>query len=170
MKVTFGKSKKSLLVTDGERILGCFVADSIVLSLAEHSRSRSNIARTYPDGLPYDPRPFPSGSWLITGHHVSRNKYVTGVFIETNASREVHVWSTKKAADGTEIYDRETVAVVHDGALGLHASSASTTQGCIKFYSRPEENNDDAAESARFLALVAPILDRGEKIPLEVVD
>ena len=101
MKVTFEKSKKSLLVTDGERILGCFVADSIVLSLAEHSRSRSNIARTYPDGLPYDPRPFPSGSWLITGHHISTNKYVTGAFIETNATRKVRVWSTRHAADGT---------------------------------------------------------------------
>ena len=60
--------------------------------------------------------------------------------------------------------------VVQDGALGLHASNAPTTQGCIKFYSRPEENNDDAAESARFLALVAPYLDKGVKIELNVVD
>ena len=170
MKVTFEKLKKLLTVSVGEKVVGYFNADSPVLSLAAHSRSRSNIARTYPDDLPYDPSPFPNGSWLITGHHISTNKYVTGAFIETNATRKVRVWSTRHAADGTEIYDAPTVKVVQDGALGLHASNAPTTQGCIKFYSRPEENNDDAAESARFLALVAPYLDKGVKIELNVVD
>lgn len=170
MKVVFEKSKKLLTVSSGEAVLGYFNADSPVLSLAAHSRSRSNIARTFPGGLPYDPSSFPCGSWLITGHHVSREKYVTGAFIETNASRKVHVWSTKKAADGTEIYNKETATIVSDGALGIHASTWPTTQGCIKLYARPEENNDDAAESARLLALLAPALDRGEKVPLEVVE
>ena len=169
MKVLFEKSKKLLTVFEGDAAY-YFNADSPVLSLAAHSRSRSNIARTFPDNLPYDPSPFPSGSWLITGYHISREKYVTGAFIETNATRKVRVWSTRKAADGTEIYDRETVKVVSDGALGLHASCAPTTQGCIKFYARVEENNDDVAEAARFLALLVPYLDSGKKVPLEVVE
>jgi hypothetical protein len=144
-----------------------FIADAVfpisnrVRTLREGTRNSWEVARTIPDNLPYDPRPFPKGLWRVTGLDWQNEKGFDRrtygpVKIRTDAWQEVNVWDLD--ADGD--YLRERMAMVRDTCYWLHYSESKTTLGCIRLAS-PE----DALAVAN---LIFRAMDK-EPVELEVV-
>ena len=100
-----------------------------VRSLSNGLRKKTEIVKSTPSELPYDPQLFPAGNWLVTGivPHDASQPYLYPFFIKTNAHQPVHVWDT---ANGQ--YIKETEHIVEDRDYGLHFSSSETTLGCIR--------------------------------------
>jgi hypothetical protein len=110
-----------------------------IRTLRDGTRKASDIVRSIPDNLPYDPQPFPKGLWRITGLDWEREKRFDPrtygpVKIRTNAWQWVNVWQLD--ADGD--YFLETDQRVKDICYWLHYSAFSTTLGCIRLAS-PED-------------------------------
>jgi hypothetical protein len=110
-----------------------------IRALRDGTRKASDIVRSIPDDLPYDPQPFPKGLWRITGLDWEREKRFDPrtygpVKIRTNAWQWVNVWQLD--ADGD--YFLETDRRVKDICYWLHYSAFSTTLGCIRLAS-PED-------------------------------
>ena len=136
-----------------------------VRTLKNGARKRNEIIRSVPGGHPYDPEPFPKGSWEITG--VDWQKDANGkdrfdydtfgpVKILTNAFRTVNIWELDNGN-----YHRETEKQVRDGGYWLHWSKSNTTLGCIRI-----TTPDDAVTFAR---IIERMIKGGAKLPLEVV-
>jgi hypothetical protein len=107
-----------------------------VRSLKNGARKTYEVVRSAPDGLPYDPQPFPVGLWRITGlgwHEKEGFNYSTygPVKIRTDACRWVNVWEL----DGEGDYLWETEKRVKDTCYWLHWSTSETTLGCIRLAS-----------------------------------
>jgi hypothetical protein len=107
-----------------------------IRTLRDGTRKASDIVRSIPDNLPYDPQPFPKGIWRITGLDWQKEKGFDPrtygpVKIRTNAWQWVTVWQLD--ADGD--YFRETDQRVKDICYWLHYSVFSTTLGCIRLAS-----------------------------------
>ena len=79
-------------------------------------------------GLPYYPRQFPVGKWVVTSitPKPQTEPYLFPYFIGTSAHQLVPTWSVK---DGK--YDKPA-GQAEDYGYGIHTSSSSTTLGCIK--------------------------------------
>jgi hypothetical protein len=119
-----------------------------VRTLREGTRKSYEVIRSIPDGLPYDPRPFPKGLWNITGVEWQQEKGFDPrtygpVKIRTYAWQWVKVWELD--ADGD--YLRETEKQVKDTCYWLHYSESGTTLGCIRLGSP-----GDAIAIGRFIA------------------
>ena len=136
-----------------------------IRTVKDGTRKTSEVIRSIPDNVPYDPRPFPKGIWEITAiewQEVDGKKkfdyYTYGpVKIRTNAWGYVNVWELDCDGD----YLNETIRQVKDYCYHLHYSESSTTLGCIRFASH---------EAAEKVARVCErILATGEQIQLEVV-
>jgi hypothetical protein len=156
MKIIADLAAGRLLLPDAE-----YPISNRVRSLRDGSRKSYEVARTVPDGLPYDPQPFPKGVWRITALDWQKEKGFDPrtygpVKIRTNAWQMVNVWQLD--ADGD--YLRETDMSVKDICYWLHYSVSRTTLGCIRLAS-PE----DAAVIAR---VIARSLER-EEVLLEAI-
>ena len=159
MRIIADLSKGTLLVNGAVFQITCNVRS---LSNKQRRRKSDDVARSIPDYLPYDPRPFLKGLWEITAvewqDKVGFDAWTYGpVKIRTNAWCWVNVWELDKDGD----YLRETERRVKDGAYHLHYSSSSTTLGCIRLAS---------PKDARAIAgIVQGALKQGEPVELEVV-
>jgi hypothetical protein len=136
--ITAGK----LIVNDAKFPVSCRVR-----TFRDGTRGAAEVVYSIPDGLPYDPRPFPKGLWHITGIDWQKDKgfdYSTygPVKIRTDAWQLVEVWELD--ADGD--YLRETARLVKDTGYWLHYSGSSTTLGCIRL-----ESPDEAAALGKAL-------------------
>jgi hypothetical protein len=133
-----------------------------VRSLKNGARKSSEVIRSIPDNLPYDPRPFPKGLWNATGVEWQKDKkfdYNTygPVKIRTDAWQAVKVWEL----DGDGDYFRETGREVKDGGYLLHYSKSLTTLGCIRLAG--------PGDAEAIAAVIQRVLGQGEKVELEVV-
>lgn len=111
------------------------------------------------DGVPYMPRAFPVGEWLVT-HIVNvpeDNKYLYPLFIGTNAHQTVDEWLTNY--DGS--YLSKSGRTIEDYGYGMHFSSSDTTLGCI----RVEKESDIRT----IVALIKPELDAGRPVKFVVI-
>jgi hypothetical protein len=55
---------------EGKLVIGdtaFFPISNTVRTLKHGTRRSSEVVRTIPDNMPYDPMPFPAGVWQITG-------------------------------------------------------------------------------------------------------
>jgi hypothetical protein len=132
-----------------------------IRTLRDGTREASEIVRSIPDNLPYDPHPFPRGTWRITGLDWQKERGFDPrtygpVKIRTDAWQWVNVWEL----DGDGDYLRETGKAVRDEAYLLHYTVFTTTLGCIRLAS-PE----DAVAIAN---AIAPFLGR-EEVFVEVI-
>jgi hypothetical protein len=128
-----------------------------VRTLRDGTRRKDEVVRSIPTGSPYDPRPFPSGLWQVTGVEWLKDYdplYGT-VKIKTNAQQLVNVWEL----DENGCYLRETGNVVWDWAYWLHYSESSTTLGCIRF--------DSVADAETVARIVEDYLRRGMIVELD---
>jgi len=156
MKMKVDLSRGSLVTDDVLFQVSCKVR-----SLRDSTRASSEVVRSMPDDLPYDPRTFPKGLWNVTGTEWQKDrKFDPDTFgtvkIRTDAWQMVNVWELD--ADGD--YRRETDRKVRDSGYLLHYSAYKTTWGCIRMASR---------EDAELLAkIVEAALKRGEAVQLEV--
>ncbi len=88
----------------------------------------------------YQPKPFPSGTWLVLRVEANDDPYTAPFFVATNAHQTV------------TCFDK---TVVEDYGYGIHFSTSPTTWGCLRL----ETEND-----ARWLgSLVKP----GEQVIVE---
>ena len=150
-------SKGKLLVGDSVFAISCKVR-----TLQEGTRASHEVVLSIPKGLPYDPRPFPKGSWNITGIEYQKDKRFDPrtygpVKIRTDAFQMVKVWEL----DGDKDYLQETDRLVKDIGYLLHYSNSSTTLGCIRLSSP-----NDAETIA---TIVKNLLNNGENVQLDVI-
>lgn len=139
------------------RVVGC---SSQVASLPGDYR-RNHPIKSIPSGEWYNPLPFPSGKFKITGRPIIKNRetspYVWPYFIPTDAGRYVETWIVENGA-----YVRATDQEVWDSAYGFHCSDIDYTLGCIKITLPPniellaEVVNDCFDRSEDIFVLVAP--------------
>jgi hypothetical protein len=138
-----------------------FPVSNRIRTLRDGTREASEVVRSIPDNLPYDPQPFPKGLWRITGLDWQKERNFDPrtygpVKIRTDAWQWVNVWELD--ADGD--YLRETERRVKDTCYWLHYSAFKTTLGCIRL-----DSPDDAIVIAH---IITRALDR-EEVLLEAV-
>jgi hypothetical protein len=82
-------------------------------------------------GTPTMPRPFPSGSWTISGIEATTEKWLQPYKLITNANQDLDVWALKP--NGT--YDKPTGEKIGDFGYRIHfANGSQHTDGCIGLY------------------------------------
>lgn len=83
-------------------------------------------------GLPYDPRPFPSGSWEITSAEDVEpgNLYLWPVILRTTAWQAVPIWEIVQ--EEVAFYAHETEELTNDWGYLIHYSTSPTTLGCLR--------------------------------------
>jgi hypothetical protein len=146
----------SLIVDNKAYSVSCSVR-----TLRDGTRLANEVVCAIPSGKPYDPQPFPSGVWRVTGLAWQKEKrfdYAAygPVKILTDAWRMVRVWALDEYGD----YLRETDELVRDEGYWLHYSVSKTTLGCLRLGSP-----SDAVEIAD---IVQEALSGGEIVELEV--
>lgn len=159
LKVIVDLSKKKLTV-DGNT----FTVSCLVRTFAGDNDWRKSNQVVYSTPLPdteeprpYDPRPFPKGTWRITGLEYTDDPVYAPVKIKTNAFQYLPVWELK---DGQ--YYEQTLEETRDSCYWLHFSKgSSTTLGCIRLNSEEDANT--------IACILAPYLDSGDIVFLEVI-
>jgi hypothetical protein len=137
-----------------------FVVSCNVRTLRDGNRLSHEVVRSYPDRAPYDPQPFPTGLWRITGVVWQRDagfdpRTYGPVKILTDAWRHVNAWELDAEGD----YLRETSRIVRDSCYWMHYSVSKTTLGCIRFFS--------PADAVAAAEIVLEVLRAGEILELE---
>ena len=107
--------------------------------------------------MPYYPRQFPGGIFLITGVEYTDDEIYAPVKIKTTATRKVFTWELNSEKE----YWYPTGRIQEDSAYWLHYTKSNTTLGCIRIHSK-----SDALALAK---IVERELRTGEKIYLEVL-
>ena len=162
MKIIADLSRGTLVLGDAAQ----FSISCAVRTIRDGTRGSQEIVLSIPKGLPYDPMPFPVGTWDITGVEWQRDSSGKAQFdfaiygpvkIRTNAWQWVRVWALDRDGD----YLRERGDEVKDHGYLLHYSDSSTTLGCIRLAS---------PKDAKFIGqLIEKKLAQGKKVELEVV-
>jgi hypothetical protein len=157
MKLVADLTKGKLTLNDAE-----FLISNRVRTLRDGTRASYEVIRSLPDDLPYDPMPFPKGTWNVTGMDWQKEKRFDPktygpVKIRTDAWQMVNVWELDNDRD----YLKETSRQVKDTCYWLHYSESGTTLGCIRIAS-PE----DAVKIAN---IIRQALTDCEPVTLEVV-
>jgi hypothetical protein len=111
-------------------------------------------------GQPYMPRPFPKGTWKITGVEKTGEPVFAPVKIRTDAHQKVELWNL----DGRGGYDRPSGIFAEDWGYHLHWSENSkTTLGCGRV------GTDAGSEALALARLVSGAMAAGGDAILEVV-
>jgi len=145
MNIEFSHSHR-LLIAGGKKIPAtCSVRNE--LNGRRPAKGSRDVCRTIlkngNEGPPTMPRPFPLGTWKVTGfiQHESlgtdgkpKEPYLYPWFIATDANEELDEW----ALDENGFYSGKTGEKVESWAYGLHFSSSSTTLGCIRIGSEAD--------------------------------
>ena len=83
-------------------------------------------------GLPAMPRPFPSGEWMLTSVEETDEAFTKPVFIRTNATQKLDVWSLIEGPLANGQYSGKRGDQVDDYGYLIHYPNGSNrTQGCI---------------------------------------
>jgi len=135
MNVVFNPNINRITLSDDNHNTEVY-ADSNVRNELNGDRSKKNPQdviysipmNAWEKGVPYMPRPFPKGDFLITGIEETDHPYLKPYFIRTNAQPMVQVWTLK--ADGT--YGAKTDKMVIDTGYGIHFGRGIYTIGCIR--------------------------------------
>jgi hypothetical protein len=152
MEIRWDRKDGALLV-EGRR----FPCTCDVRNELNGRRARDQVVRTIPNGMPYYPRPFPTGTWNVLRPRERDDGYRAPYFIPTTAYQEVPTWELDENAH----YLEPTGEVDLDREYGLHWSEDSrTTLGCIRI-----SRKDDLLA---LVVLINAALDRPEPVRLIV--
>ena len=91
-------------------------------------RKKNEVVYSIPDNKPIQPRQFPKGAWTVGEPKSRSNPYLAPVFISTNAWQYLPVWKL----DSNKCYLKATKEIIKDEGYGLHFSTSTSTQGCIR--------------------------------------
>lgn len=122
--ITVNKEKTVITHVDSQgntRIISdvtCLIRDH---TLNPDAHPENSVGAPYP-GF-YQPKPFPSGEWLVDRIEASDHPYTAPIFIRTNAHQTVICF------DG---------AVVEDYGYAMHFSVSPTTLGCLRLASESD--------------------------------
>jgi len=120
-------------------------------------RKPDQVVKTTPDGLPYYPRQFPVGLWVVD-RPVPKDPsddYLYPFFIPTLAKQMVDVWSTLNGK-----YAEKTGKQVMDYGYGIHYSESNTTLGCLKVINK--------SDLVWLVGRINEELDHGNSVTMEV--
>jgi len=144
----------------------CYAISNQVRTLKDGTRRNSEVIRSIPDNLPYDPVPFPAGLWRVTGVEWQKDGKGRAAFdyytygpakIRTDAWQWVRVWELDRDGD----YLRERGDEAKDRGYLLHYSVSKTTLGCIRLAS--------PADAEAVAKTIEKALANGENVELEVI-
>ena len=135
MNVIFDPGTNRITLTDKGHHTEVY-ADSNVRNELNGDRSLKNpqdVVYTMPmnaweAGMPYMPRPFPKGEFLITGIEETDHPYLQPYFIRTDCRPMVSVWTLDK----DKTYGVKTDQMVLDTGYGIHFGRGIYTLGCIR--------------------------------------
>lgn len=147
-------SKKNKYLTAFGRKLKC---SCIVRNEVNGWRKSDQVVRSIPKELPFQPRQFPNGEWVVGTPVMRDDTYKAPWFIPTNAEQFLPVWEVRKGK-----YIKPTNEKTLDKGYGLHFSTSNTTLGCIKINRKKD-----------LLFLVEQINKahfKGETVKIEVTD
>lgn len=124
--------RKDMFMTAGERKIECWSKVRNELNKLRPIPGQHDICISS-DGQPVMPRPFPSGTWRITGfkEHPDpkwNSGYLYPVFIATDAFNILDVWEL----DDQGFYLRPAYKTTRDYANGLHFSTSAYSHGCLR--------------------------------------
>lgn len=166
MKVIFFRDKQQLkIIDDAKGQQRTYYCDSVVRNEINDERELHNpdeVIYTFPKSrydksLPYMPRPFPKGTWKITGYEYTAQKYLEPIKIFTNATQLVPIW----LLDDQGGYSVSAGDVQFDFGYWFHFWSGRTTTGCGRL--------DEIIDIENLLAVIKPYLDVFKTVPLEVI-
>lgn len=120
-------------------------------------RKSNEIIFSVPDHKPVQPRPFPKGIWNVGKPVAREDPYLAPYYIPTDAWQQLPIWEL--TADRK--YGHVTTDYVRDTAYGLHTSTSTSTQGCIKI-----NNMHDLLWLVQYIGIYR---DKGDIIKLKVV-
>ena len=149
---------KGVLILEGSR----FTISNKIRTLRDNTRPKAQVVCSIPANLPYDPQPFPKGTWNIyavewqSEKGFDYNEYGP-CKIRTNAFCIVNVWELDQDGD----YSKETEKRIKDEGYLLHWTSYNTTLGCIKI---------ESIKNAEIIGkIIEATLKKGEVVQLEVI-
>ena len=93
-----------------------------------NNRRKDEVVKSIPSGVPIQPRTFPLGTWNVHKPLPRTSAYLRPYFIPTDAWQMLPVWELDTKGN----YKAPTDTCVRDSGYGLHFSTSSTTQGCIR--------------------------------------
>lgn len=91
-------------------------------------RRKDEIVYSIPDHKPIQPRTFPKGIWAVGKPDPRQDPYLAPFFIPTDAWQYLPIWELDK----NKCYVEATNNMTKDKGYGLHFSTSTSTQGCIK--------------------------------------
>lgn len=115
---------KNILKAFGSKIdISCIVRNEI-----NGWRRSDEVVYSIPDKKPIQPREFPKGMWTIGKPDTRTDPYLAPYFIPTSAWQYLPIWKL----DVNKCYANATPNNCKDKGYGLHYSTSTSTQGCIK--------------------------------------
>lgn len=93
-----------------------------------------DICYSVPDKKPIMPRQFPKGTWQVGRPDARSTPYLAPFFIPTNACQYLPIWKL----DDKGCYVEPMKYTVLDKGYGLHFSTSTSTEGCIKILSQTD--------------------------------
>ena len=105
----------------------------IVRNEINNRRHPTEVVYSIPDKAPYQPRPFPTGTWNVSMPQSRTDRYTEPYFIPTDAFQILPVWDIND-----EGYVRKSTRWTKDAGYGLHYSGSDTTLGCIRIHERTD--------------------------------
>jgi hypothetical protein len=91
-------------------------------------RYKNEVVLSIPHKKPVYPRTFPLGTWNVYRPAPRQSDYLRPFFIPTDAWQDLPIWKL----DAKGQYLEPMKYTTKDEGYGLHFSTSSTTQGCIK--------------------------------------
>lgn len=161
MNIIWNRDGKKAACGDNEFDIASEVRNELNGRRALHSAGEvvRTITKERTQGEPYMPRPFPKGTWEITGIEITSNPIFAPVKIRTDAHQQVEVWILD-AAGG---YEKQSGKFIEDYGYHLHWSKDSkTTLGCGRV------GRDSYAQALKLAGLIQEAFDKNEKVFLEV--
>lgn len=147
--MTADLDKKVLKAYGKEMAISCMVRNET------NNRGRGEVVYSIPKEKPIQPREFPKGKWVVGKPLPRTHKYLAPYFIPTNAWQTLPVWNVD-----TSGYLSPSETVTRDEGYGLHYSTSSTTQGCIKIIV--------LKDLLYLVSCISASIDKGDVVYLEV--
>jgi len=150
--VTADLAKGILHMFDREIPIACIVRNEV-----NGWRKSDQVVYSIPDNKPIQPRQFPKGIWSVGKPDTRTDPYLAPYFTPTSAWQYLPIWEL----DENKCYKKATANMTKDKGYGLHFSTSTSTQGCIKLL-----NKDDLLW---FVTQLKNYQAQGDVIMIEVV-
>lgn len=127
--ITADLSKGLLHVLSTSISIACIVRNEL-----NGWRKLDQIVYSIPDNKPIQPRQFPKGIWAVGRPDPREDSYLAPFFIPTSAWQYLPIWEL----DEHHYYKKATSKLTKDKGYGLHFSTSTSTQGCIKILDKDD--------------------------------